>query len=427
MEQNMIDVKFRIAGSVILWTAGFILGARPAAAEEGLTWEACLKEAARHHPDVLAAGQAVRSAEAEFKSSRATYLPDVTGSATHSRVHSSSTNDNYSYGISGSQRIYPGLRTQPEVAQARANLDAALADFAGVQAAVRLDVKSAFAALQYAQEFVKLSEKIAERRERNVQLVKARFDAGREHKGSYLRSKAQAAEARYDLRQARRALRVAQRQLGRSIGRSEFAPLRIGSSYRPDAPPVSPDLDALSNLTPAVRRARAEDSAARAGLESARQEFKPTITASASATRSGGAWPPRSTSGDWTGKVAVDVPIFKGTREKHAVAAAQADAGQEAEEYKSVKEQTALDLEDLHAAFSDAVENISVQAAFLEAAEMRAEIAQAQYTGGLLSFEDWDIIEADLITQQKGSIASVRDGILAQGRWEEEIGKGLEE
>ena len=61
---------------------------------------------------------------------------------------------------------------------------------------------------------------------------------------------------------------------------------------------------------------------------------------------------------------------------------------------------------------------------FLAAADLRAEIARTQYTTGLLSFEDWDLIENDLIDNQKAMLASLRDAVLAEAAWEQTLGKG---
>lgn len=391
-----------------------------------LEWAACASSARDIHPAIRAARESVRAAEAAVKSSRATYLPDVDGDVSYSRTHSSSTNDDYSYGVSASQRVYPGLTDRPEVAQARARLSATLADFDATAAAVRFDVKSAFTELGYAQENLALAETIAIRRRQNVLLVKARFDAGREHKGSYQRANAQSAQADFDVRQARRALKVSQRKLSRAMGQDGATAVAVRDGFPVPGDPADRDLRSLAEITPAVRKARADLEAAAAALTLTHREFSPTVTASASADRNGGQWPPRSTSGDWTGKVTVSVPVFKGGQEKYDVSSAEANLSKQEASLRNIRDQAALDLEDRRASMSDAVENVSVRQGFLDAAVLRAEIAQAQYTSGLLTFDDWDIIENDLISQQKSAVAARRDAVLGEARWELALGKGFE-
>ena len=62
---------------------------------------------------------------------------------------------------------------------------------------------------------------------------------------------------------------------------------------------------------------------------------------------------------------------------------------------------------------------------FLKAAEVRSEIARAQYQNGLLSFEDWDLIENDLIDKQKAMLTSQRDAVVARAAWEKMLGTGV--
>lgn len=81
-------------------------------------------------------------------------------------------------------------------------------------------------------------------------------------------------------------------------------------------------------------------------------------------------------------------------------------------------------MEQTLAALQDGVERAEVQKGFLNAAEVRAEIVRSQYTSGLLSFEDWDIIENDLITTQKQMISSQRDMVIAEADWERAQGRG---
>lgn len=391
-----------------------------------LNWAECVMVSRENQPAIRAARESVRSAQAALKSSRAAYLPDVDGDVSYSRAHSSSTKDDYAYAVSASQRLYPGLTDRPEVAQARARLWAAQAAFDATVASVRFDLKSAFTELGFSQENIALAETIAVRRTRNVLLVKARFDAGREHKGSYQRAKAQSDQADFDVRQARRALKVARQKLLRAMGRDTVVDLVVWEGLPVPSGDADSDLQSLAEATPAVRKAQADRDVSTAQLTITRREFSPTLTATASADRNGGAWPPRSTSGDWTGRVTMSVPLFKGGQEKYDVAAAEANLANLEASLQNTADQAVLDLEDRRAALSDAVENVSVRQGFLDAAILRAEIAQAQYTSGLLTFDDWDIIENDLISQQKSSLAARRDAILGEARWELAFGKGLE-
>ena len=43
---------------------------------------------------------------------------------------------------------------------------------------------------------------------------------------------------------------------------------------------------------------------------------------------------------------------------------------------------------------------------------------------GLISFQDWDTIENDLISNQKTILVNLRDAIAAEAAWEQAQGKG---
>jgi outer membrane protein TolC len=65
----------------------------------------------------------------------------------------------------------------------------------------------------------------------------------------------------------------------------------------------------------------------------------------------------------------------------------------------------------------NAAEDVLVQQALLRASEIRAEISRAQYANGLLSFDNWDIIEDDLITRSKLLLDVQRNALVAEAAW----------
>jgi hypothetical protein len=62
-------------------------------------------------------------------------------------------------------------------------------------------------------------------------------------------------------------------------------------------------------------------------------------------------------------------------------------------------------------AFVEAVEKTKVDNSFWEAASTRARIARQKYNNGLLTFEDWDVIENDLIDVGEGESLRAVKGV----------------
>jgi len=79
-------------------------------------------------------------------------------------------------------------------------------------------------------------------------------------------------------------------------------------------------------------------------------------------------------------------------------------------------------LQDRWNSYVDAVENEVVQKELYDAEMLRAEISTAKYKQGLLSYEDWDIIESNLINQGKTHLQRRRTSELEQARWKNALG-----
>jgi len=391
-----------------------VLSAAPTArAAEILTWGDCLREASRNNPALIAAREAVYKARAQYQGSYSNFLPQISADAGYSRANSAASLDTaggsgireeFSTGLSARQSLFAGLKHKAGVEKSGAELKAVEADLQAARANVSADLKSAFARMLYAQEQLTLAGAIAERRKENVRLVELRYNAGREHKGSYLRIRAALTQARFEVSQARRAARVAQRELAKALGRSEFDVLQATGTLKTEVPTEQPDFPDL------------------AGVTIAKGQLFPELFATGAASRSGSDWPPDRDR--WSAGLSLSFPFFTGGRNIFDVRSAKAESSRAAATVRSTRDQALLGLEESFASYQDAAERTLVQGEFLEAAQTRSQIARSQYTSGLLSFEDWDLIENDLIATQKTHLASLRDAVLAEARWERVQGKG---
>lgn len=399
---------------------------------EVLTWEDCVQEAAQNNPDLAAAQAAVHQARFQYQASYGNFLPQLSLDLGYDRANSttnlqpftagSDIQEQYRLGLTARQNLFSGLRNRAELERTRAELEASEANLLAAKAQVGFDLKSAFAQALFAQEQLKLAEAIASRRKENVRLLEIRYEAGREHKGSFLRSKAAYRQAEFELSQAKRAVKVAQRSLARVLGRSEFGEITVSGDFKVSPTGMPQDFHALALQTPVYRQPAAQARAAQAGVIIARGQFYPEIAATGSVSRLGDAWPPDTDR--WLVGAVLSFPLFSGGRDYFGLQGARAEERRAQENLHSAEYRILLDLEQTFAALQDGVERAEVQKGFLNAAEVRAEIARSQYTSGLLSFEDWDIIENDLITTQKQMIASQRDMVIAEADWERAQGRG---
>ncbi|MGE4169269.1 MAG: TolC family protein [Candidatus Margulisiibacteriota bacterium] len=383
--------------------------------------EDCVQLGFTKNPSVLAQKESLESAALQVKLAQADYGPSLGLGGSVSQGFSPNTNTSYDAGLSLSQKLLPMVVSQPEVKQAQALLAAQRATYLGLLAQLRYDITAAYFDVVFAQKTLVLTQKIATRRKTNAELVQSRYEAGREHKGSYLRVKAQADQAALDVIQAKRAIQVATLSLWRTIGATAEGPLS-DSLPTPVLPPLS-RLPELAEKTPDVLAAQAKLDAAVQGIDVAQNRYGLMVSGSLGLDQSGGFSSGSSTSA--SGKLSASFPLYTSGKKEADIETsirAQTQADQ-------VLNQTRLTLKNsLETSFlnaQNAQENAALQTQFVGAAQTRSEIAQAQYSSGLLSYDNWDLIENDLIAQQKNALNTAKQALLSVAKFDQLCGKGL--
>lgn len=408
------------------WIMLLALSAVPLAAADLLTLEEAAREAFAHNPQLIAAREDLAAAEARLNSAQGGFAPELSASASLDQsgndgpfIEASPWNNGATLALR--QNLFDGLKTIAGVDSARARRDAARARLDGVAAQTLEDLRVGHIDLLYAQENERLAQSIAERRRDNRDLVGLRFDGGREHKGSYLRIQAAHTQALYDVDRAAREVYLARGSLARVLGRDLEAPLAAtGTFVRPDSSP--PPSTTMALETPAARAAAADRRAARGATANARGALFPSVDASFSQQWSGedGRFPDAG----WRGGISLSWSLFSGGSRRADWRAARAT--ERAAEAALVDARHGAQ-EALRAAWVDhqnARQALDVRAEFLKAAQVRAEIARGQYTSGLLAFEDWDLIENDLIENEKQALLARRTAARATAAWDRAQGKG---
>ncbi|MBU1694121.1 MAG: TolC family protein, partial [Verrucomicrobia bacterium] len=325
--------------------------------------------------------------------------------------------------VSAEQALYTGGRLAASVDSARAALESAQANYDSANAEVTYSLRSAFVNLLHAQEQVAVLRLIEQRRRDNLELVGLRYEGGREHKGSLALIEASFYEAQTELRQAERQVDSARRVLARTMGLAEDGPAStVAGSLESGAAPESMDWTAAAEQTPAYAGAQAAIRSAEASVRSARSGYRPDISLASSAGRSGNE--DAFDTDRWSVGVRLSFPFWSGGQTRQEVAQARAQlARAEAQEAETLNGLVS-DLSESLLSFRNATENVRVQARYFEAADLRAEIAREQYGAGLLTFENWDVIENERISYQRRLLESQRAALLAEAAWRRATGRG---
>ena len=388
-------------------------------AEETLTWEDCVREAQKNHPDLISAHEVLRQAKANRAIAISSQLPQINSEVRQSTSKSSSrdtTTDTYSYGVSAQQLLFDGLKTPFNIAASSKNVKAAEYSYRTKSSEIRLKLRTAFVELLKAQELLTITEDIAKRRKQNADLVRLLYEGGREHRGSLLTAQAQLAQADFEVSQARRTIEVAQRQLSKELGRTQVKPLRVAGDFADiTVKREKPAFDALAANNPSLMALAAKREAAKFDLHSTKAEFFPNVYANASAGRTDSEWPPDND--QWSVGVSLSFPLFEGGRRWAEVYKAKAALNQAVADERSGQNNISLTLEETWTNWQNAIDNITVQKNFLQAAEERAKITQAQYSNGLISFDNWTIIEDNLVQAKKSYLNAQTNALLTEAQW----------
>lgn len=406
-----------------------------ASAEEMLNWQECVGEAAKNHPDLISAEEVVKQNQAGRWIAASTLFPQVSSSVEASRAQTtvtgssgnsaSKTQNAYSYGLSGSQLIFDGFKTVDSVKAAGQNMKAAQYNYRFTSTSVRLRLRSAFINLLKAQELLSITKEIYEIRRNNLELITLRYESGIEHRGALLTAQANLAQAEFDIERNNRALEVAQRQLIKEMGRKAFAPLRVSGGFKvSDDVPEKPDFELLARNNPSLLKRIAEKNAASFNIKAAQADFLPQLSVQAGASRTGTHWLPKDD--QWNAGVVASLPIFEGGLRLAQVNQARALFNQAVADERSIRDGVVVSLEQTWAALKDALATAEVQKKFLVAAEERAKIAEAQYSLGLIQFDNWIIIEDDLVTAKRTFLDAQANALLAEANWIQAKGETLE-
>lgn len=402
-----------------------------AEAKQTITFNQAIDLAVRNNLEVQASYEAYKASTYDKKSTRSAFLPRLSGTLSYEKVNNapkngaSSENDAYAGSLSLSQNLFNGFADSANLKIADSKVVTSEANLQETKAQISYDLKNAVANYFYAKDSLNLSSDIKKRREDNLRMVELRFENGRENKGSVLLSKAYLEQAKLDYLRAENAMNTSLTFLRRVLNINDNSEVEITDVPVVDGPDSNaPNFDALIELTPDAKRFKASLDNASATLESSRSGFLPSWDLSASVGKTGNDFFPDDNR-RWSAGTSLTWSFFDGGKDFYAsnssallVKAAEKRLENQNLELKRV-------LTENYTAFVEAVATVKVSTAFLEAAKVRAEIARSKYNNGLSNFDDWDIIENDLITRQKDFTLKLRDRLIAEASWERSQGTGV--
>lgn len=431
---------------IILFLSALLLD--KALAEETLLWQDCVKEAKKDHPDLVSALEKIKQAKATKEITRSAYLPQlgfdaseitskrpsfgVAGSSVElvsSPTSGSSGGNNrsttYQFEATAQQLLFDGFKTSYDLSTNERNITAAKYFYDVTSSNIRLRLRTAYVNLLTAQEYLKVTEDIEARRKQTLEMVRLRYEGGREHKGSLMTSEADLTQAIYEVAEASRNIYLYQRQLTKELGRSKFTLVdAVGDFEVREQARMLPNFENIAETSPLLNQLIAQKEAAKFGLRSAYANFFPQIYASGSAGNTNTRWPPDKN--QYSIGTSITFPIFDGGNRIATADKAKGALGQAQADEKSGRDGVIFTLANAWTQLQDTIDKVEVQKKSLEATTERAKIAEAEYSIGLLLYDNWIIIENNLVSAKKSYVTAQNAALVAEAAWVQAKGGTLD-
>lgn len=387
-----------------------------------LAWEDCVKEAKSHNPDLTSAYEKLNQAKCDKTVASSSSLPQLSACINGSTQNFSS--GSLSYSLSTQMTAFDGFKTLNSILQAEEQIKYAQANYDSVSSNVRSKLKAAFNGLLQSQQYINIVKDIAKRRKQSADMVKLRYNSGREHKGSVLIAQANLNQAEYDIRVAERNLEMTQKQLSTILGRDKFKPIVVNSDFNLTyTEKIKPDFNKLAESNPTVKTLAIQKKIAEYALSSAEGSYFPTINLSAGY---GNSILGESSGGNLTAGIGLSYSLFDFGGRDAQVSKTKSLLLQSETNEKSGILSVILVLEDSWIKLQNAIDNVGIQKSFLEANTERTKITEAQYSEGTITFDNWTIIEDNLVNIQKSYLNIQANALNAESDWINAIGGTLD-
>ncbi|OQA92493.1 MAG: Outer membrane efflux protein BepC precursor [Elusimicrobia bacterium ADurb.Bin231] len=389
-----------------------------------LQWTDILAAAKQNNSTLIKTKKSLEIANNNYYAAISNFLPQITASASAGRSgsDSSSASNDYSYGISGRLSLFSGFSDYSVLKIKNIELKIAKTEYDRVLSDMIYNLKRYFDDLLWAQEMVRLSEQILNRRIENYNLVSLKYEAGREDKGSLLRLDADKYQAETDLFQARRRVLSSSAQLSKEIGKNDFTVLIVTGSLTVEKNSALIETDyvkrkelffgRLLNEIPEYINAEYSLKKAVLSVKSAKSEFYPSLTLSAGDSKRGDHWAPSNNS--WNIGLSLSYPLFAGGKNKRNVNTAGLNREIAEESLREMRSMLFVKYETAANDLSNSLENLKVREKYLFASEEQSRVTTTKYINGLATYQDWYSVENDLINAQKSLLNAHKEYLLSE-------------
>lgn len=407
--------------------------------ERTVTLEEAIELALRHSPQIAQATGAMSNAESAERTAWGAFLPSLslstrTSLSSSTRFNSetntvvtSPSSQSYNAGLSSSIDLFTGGRRGAQLEQARAQTAAAEVAFVQQRFAVMLAAKRAVFDVLQADELIRIAEARVQRAREGVEAATRRMEVGSGTRSDVLRAGLELTNAQQSLLQARSQRRTAAFALGRLVGESGPVGARLTEPLQPRPLAYSREelLQLVLEQAPSVRSAVAAQRAADASVRSARAQYLPTLSASASYNLVNQEVDFRTANKSWSIGAGISYPIFNRFQREDAVARANVQADIARVQLEDAKREARAEFERVMAGLELAEQQIALAEEAVQAAEEDLRMQEERYRLGVATIIDRVTSQLNLVQAEVDRIAARYAYQLARAELEALVGRSL--
>ncbi|HOJ85298.1 MAG TPA: TolC family protein [Elusimicrobiales bacterium] len=367
------------------------------------TLEDCVKLAFENNPTLKSKLNDLESAKYSYYSSINSYLPKINLSHGFSRSggDNKTPSNSFSASASLSQNLFD-YGSIYSIKSSKINYEIAEINYQSYLVDLRKSLYNAFYNLLFAQESLKVNEKIVQIRKSNSDLINLKYQSGFESKGNMLYAKAQYEMAKLNLEKSKRQLEIASNALKSVIGinTKEIVYAKADISM----PNFGFDENKIADYiksNPQYKNYEKTVILAEEKLKNGEYDWLPKLTFSASAGLSGDReFPDRK---NWSLGLNLSLPIFSSgvTYRKNNVAMLKEALNSTKEKFNSFLISLESDILNAYKDYQNAVDSAKTYRILLEANEERYNEAVVKYMAGKMSYIDLENMEQNLIDSRQ--------------------------
>jgi outer membrane protein len=370
-----------------LITASALLMGTVSIPAEPLTLEDCVVLARQRSLGVAQATADIEKARAGLTGARSLYYPSVDLSTGYRNQEGlpGERAGHYSSSVSVQYPIFRGGYIPANTRIAEIGVQMAEEQYRLAENDVVLSVQEAFFDILLQQDQTALVERVLERREEDLAIIRLKYEAGRESWAAVQEAEASLFQAEYRRMKAEKEQSLAKARLNLLLDRPSTQEMTL--EYEDEIvqyPPLDSLIEEARDDRPEITIRRANAEAVRAQLRQARSHYWPTVSLSASYAWQGEAFLEQES--DWSAGMNVSLPLFTGFSRRADVAQATLSLQKEELSLRELLNTVEEEAELAYANWELAVVNREVSERSLEAVQEMYRLTKLQYEEGRTSY-----------------------------------------